>query len=44
MGNVPGGGPGTDGMAGAFILLGAIGGLITLGLLIALACMTMRQR
>lgn len=44
MGNVPGGGPGTDGMAGAFILLGSIAAVITLGLLIGLACMTMRQR
>ena len=44
MGNTGGGGPGSDGMAGAFILLGAIAGLITLGLLIAFACMTARKR
>ncbi len=42
--NVPGGGPGTDGMAGVFILLGVFGGLILLGLLlIGLACMTARK-
>ena len=36
--------PDPTGMAGAFILLGSIAAVITLGLLIALACMTMRQR
>jgi hypothetical protein len=44
MGNVPGGVPGSDGMAGAFILLGGIGGLIVIGLLFAFVCMAMRQR
>jgi hypothetical protein len=44
MGNVPGGGPGSDGMAGALILLGAIGGLIVIGLLFAFICLAMRQR
>ena len=41
--NVPGGGPGSDGMAGAWILLGCIGGLILLGLLIGLACMAIQK-
>ena len=38
------GGPGTDGMAGAAILLGAIGGLIAVGLLIALICMASARK
>jgi hypothetical protein len=42
--NVGGGGPGTDGMAGVFILLGVFGGLIALGLLIAFACMAAQKR
>ena len=42
--NAPWGGPGTDGMAGAFILLGSIGGLIVFGLLLALICMATQKR
>jgi hypothetical protein len=44
MGNAPGGIPGSDGMAGAFILLGGIGAVIAVGLLFAFVCMAMRQR
>ena len=42
MGNVNG--PGTDGMAGAFIVLGCIGGLIVLGLAVAFICIAARKR
>jgi hypothetical protein len=42
--NVPGGGPGTDGMAGAFILLGVLGGLIVLGLAFAFICMASARK
>ena len=42
MGNVNG--PGTDGMAGAFILLGVIGGLIAVGLAVAFICIAAARK
>ena len=42
MGN--GGGPGSDGMAGALLLLGSIAGLVALGLVFALICMAATRK